>query len=221
MQTLQSQLDASQTAFRSQIPAVSLAVVDQSTRDLASSGVVDTALQVGDRVADFSLPNQNGESKSLSDLLKAGPLVISFYRGGWCPYCNMELAALQKVLPEIEAAGARLIAITPESPDHSLSTAAKHALTFDVFSDQGNGVARQFGLEFALPEALRQLYGNFGIDLPARNGDDSFTLPMPATYVVGADGNVIYRFVDADYTKRAEPSDVLKALQGIAAEVQA
>ena len=219
MQTLQSQLDASQAAFRLQIPAASLAVVDQATRDLASSGVVDTALQVGGRVADFSLPNQNGESKSLSDLLKAGPLVISFYRGGWCPYCNMELAALQKVLPEIEAAGARLIAITPESPDHSLSTAAKHALTFDVFSDQGNGVARRFGLEFALPEALRQLYGNFGIDLPARNGDDSFTLPMPATYVVGADGNVIYRFVDADYTKRAEPSDVLKALQGIAAEV--
>lgn len=221
MQTLQSQLDASQAAFRAQMPAASLAVVDQATRDLASSGVVDTALQVGDRVADFSLPNQNGESKSLRDLLKAGPLVISFYRGGWCPYCNMELAALQKVLPEIEAAGARLIAITPETPDHSLSTAAKHALTFDVFSDQGNSVARQFGLEFALPEELRQLYVNFGIDLPARNGDDSFTLPMPATYVLGADGNVIYRFVDADYTKRAEPSDVLKALQGIAAEVQA
>ena len=221
MQTLQSQLDASQAAFRLQIPAASLAVVDQATRDLASSGVVDTALQVGGRVADFSLPNQNGESKSLSDLLKAGPLVISFYRGGWCPYCNIELSALQKVLPEIEAAGARMIAITPETPDNSLSTAAKHALAFDVLSDQGNGVARQFGLEFSLPNELRQLYVNFGIDLSARNGDDSFTLPIPATYVVGADGNVIYRFVDADYTKRAEPGDVLKALQGIAAQAKA
>jgi peroxiredoxin len=217
MQTLQLQLDESQAAFRAQMPAASLAVVDQSTRDLAGSGVVDTALQVGDHIANFSLTNQNGKSKNLSDFLNAGPLVISFYRGGWCPYCNIELAALQKVLPEIEAAGARLIAITPETPDHSLSTAAKHALAFDVLSDQGNGVARQFGLEFALPEELRQLYVNFGIDLPARNGDDSFTLPMPATYVVGADGNVIYRFVDADYTKRAEPSDLLKALQGMAA----
>jgi thiol-disulfide isomerase/thioredoxin len=108
MQTLQLQLDESQAAFRAQMPAASLAVVDQSTRDLAGSGVVDTALQVGDHIANFSLTNQNGKSKNLSDFLNAGPLVISFYRGGWCPYCNIELAALQKVLPEIEAAGARL-----------------------------------------------------------------------------------------------------------------
>lgn len=212
MTRLQAQLDATQTAFRSQVPTEVLAKIDKAMHDLTSSDILNGSLQVGDFVPDFTLPNHQGEFRQLSSLLKKGPLVISFYRGGWCPYCNLELAALQAILPEIKACGAGLIAITPETPDHSLNTAEKNDLSFEVLSDQGNAVARQFGLEFVVAEELRPIYQSFGLDIPAFNGDASFTLPIPATYVVGSDGKVIYKFADVDYSKRAEPGDLLNAL---------
>lgn len=215
-QTLQSQLDVVQTAFRAQMPAEALAIVDKAAQDLVDSGAVNGALQIGETIPDISLPNQNGTTIRLRDLLTTGPLVINFYRGGWCPFCNTELAALQKILPDIKASGGQLIAITSEAPDNALNTAEKNALAFDVLSDQGNAVTRLFGLELTLPEALRHLYVQFGIDLPAINGDDSFTLPMPAVFVVDTSGAVIYHFVNADYTQRAEPAEVLQALTDIA-----
>jgi len=212
MTRLQTQLDATQIAFRSQVPAEVLVKMNKATQDLTNSDILNGSLQVGEFVPDFTLPNQQGELRQLSSLLKNGPLIISFYRGGWCPYCNLELAALQSILPEIKASGASLIAITPETPDHSMSTAEKNDLSFEVLSDQGNAVARQFGLEFVIAEELRPIYQSFAIDITAFNGDASFTLPIPATYVVASDGKVIYKFADADYSKRAEPGDVLKAL---------
>ncbi|MEL6816065.1 MAG: peroxiredoxin-like family protein, partial [Cyanobacteria bacterium J06598_3] len=126
---------------------------------------------------------------------------------------NMELRALQEILPEIEAAGARLIAISPETPDNSLSTQEKNELTFDVLTDDKNTVARALGLVFALPEALRPIYSSFGIDIPAYNGDESFELPVPATYVVAPNGEIVYAFAEADYTQRAEPAEVVAALK--------
>lgn len=186
--------------------------MDKAKQDLANSNLIEGALQVGQTAPDFSLPNQNGEQRQLSDLLKNGAVVISFYRGGWCPYCNLELKALQDILSDIKAAGANLIAITPETPDHSLSTAQKNALAFDVLSDQGNAVANQFGLKFSIAEELVQLYIKRGLDLQKAHGDSSFTLPLPATYVVAQDGKVIYQFVDTDHTRRAEPENILKIL---------
>ena len=183
--------------------------------ELVQSGIADGALKEGATAPPFALPNAIGEVVTLEGRLAKGPVVLNFYRGGWCPYCNLELAALHEVLPEITAKGGQLIAVSPELSDQSLSVAEKFALEFQVLSDVSNQAARAFGLVFALPEALRPIYAGFGIDLPKFNGDDSFELPMPATYVIDRHGVIRHAFVDADHTKRLEPADVLAALDGL------
>ncbi|MEM9542696.1 MAG: peroxiredoxin-like family protein [Cyanobacteria bacterium P01_E01_bin.42] len=195
------------------------AIMAKTDRDLAESGIVDRALKEGDTAPDFSLPNVKNQFVTLQDLLKQGAIVLSFYRGGWCPYCNMELRGLQKALPEIQALGATLVAVSPETPDNSLSTAEKNELTFEVLSDEGNKIAREFGLVFTVPEELRPVYEGFGIDLPAHNGDTTFELPIPATYVIGSDGQIIHAFVNTDYTKRLDPEVIIAALKKIAVAV--
>ena len=147
-------------------------------------------------------------------MLADSVVVLSFYRGGWCPYCNMELRALQQALPEIRATGAELVAISPELPDKTLDTQTRHALEFDVLSDRGNRISEAFGLAFELPEQLRPIYTSLGIDIPAFNGDASFILPVPATYVIDSNGIIRFHFVNADYTRRLEPDEMLRALRG-------
>jgi peroxiredoxin len=191
-----------------------VAAMNRGVQELASAGLVDGALRVGDKASDFTLPNAHGLDVSLSSLLASGSLIVAFYRGGWCPYCNLELRALQATLGEIRALGASLVAISPERPDGSLSTAEKHGLDFEVLSDIGNDVARSWGLVHAIPDYLHEIYAR----LPDTNGDDSYELPLPATYVISADGAVGYAHVDPDYRRRAEPSDVLEALSAIRAE---
>ncbi len=122
---------------------------------------------------------------------------------------------MQLTLPDIEALSAQLVTVSPNLPDKSLSTAQKQELTFEVLSDLGNKVARQFGLVFTLTEELRPIYASFGIDIPAYNGDDTFELPFPATYVIDTDGTITYAFVDADYTKRLEPAEIVEVLKGM------
>ena len=215
METLTAQLKAQNDQARARLPQESLAVMDKATSTLAASGITDTSLPVGAAAPDFTLPGVNGEQVSLAKLLTDGPVVLAFYRGGWCPYCNLELRALQAALPDITAAGATLVAISPQLPDNSLSTAEKLELAFPVLSDVGNVVAREYGLVFSLPEDLRSVYDGFGIDLPAANGDQTFELPVPATFVIGRDGSVAWRFVDPDYTHRGDPADVLAALKAL------
>lgn len=186
-----------------------------ATAELAQSGLAEGALKEGDKAPPFALPDAIGEVATLEGLLAKGPVVLNFYRGGWCPYCNLELAALHKLLPEIAARGGQLIAVSPELPDQSLSVAEKFAMEFQVLSDVANQAARAFGLVFTLPEALRPIYAGLGIDLPKCNGDDSFELPMPATYVIDRHGVIAHAFVDADYSKRMEPADVVAALDGL------
>jgi peroxiredoxin len=171
-----------------QMPADVKTKMAAATQDLANSDLIDSSLKAGDCIPAFTLPNATGQQVDINELLKSGPVVISFYRGEWCPYCNLELRALQQALPKIQSQGANLVTISPQTPDLSLSTAEKHNLSFEVLSDVGNQVARQFGLVFTLPESLRPIYQAFGIDLPAHNGDQSFELPVPATYVVNTDG---------------------------------
>ena len=211
-QTLMQQLVDRRQASRSRLSADTLAVMDAATDELARAGVANTSLGPGTPAPEFVLPDATGAAVSLSSVLANGPAVLSFYRGGWCPYCSLELRALQRVLPEITAAGATLVAISPETPDHSLSTAEVLELSFPVLSDVGNRVAESFGLVFTLPAALREVYRGFGIDLPAVNGDATFRLPIPATFVISTDGIVRWRFADPDYTRRAEPTDVPRAL---------
>lgn len=179
---------------------------------LMQTDLADKSLKVGDQAPAFTLQNAVGKSVSSAELLKNGPLVISFYRGGWCPFCNLELQALQQALPEIKATGAQLVAISPNLPDESLSSIEKHALTFEVLSDVGNKVAHQFGLVFSLMAELRPVYIKIGYDLPVYNGDDTWEIPVPATYVVDPEGVIIYTFVNIDYTQRAEPAEVIKVL---------
>ncbi len=215
METLTAQLKAQNDQARARLPQESLAVMDKATSTLAASGITDTSLPVGAAAPDFTLPGVNGEQVSLAKLLTDGPVVLAFYRGGWCPYCNLELRALQAALPDITAAGATLVAISPQLPDNSLSTAEKLELAFPVLSDVGNVVAREYGLVFSLPEDLRSVYDGFGIDLPAANGDQTFELPVPATFVIDRDGSVAWRFVDPDYTHRGDPADVIAALKAL------
>jgi peroxiredoxin len=221
--TLNQELQQHQALSRAKTPEAVRSTMAQATENLANSGIIDRTLKVGDRIPPFTLPDATQKSFSVTTTLKKGSVVIAFYRGGWCPYCNLELKALQRVLPEIEAAGATLIAISPETPDNSLSTSEKNQLDFTVLSDVGNKVAREFGLVFQLPKEILPIYRQFGIDIAAHNGDENFELPIPATYVVlkdtashiTPDGEIVYAFADADYTKRAEPSEVVDVLQQV------
>ena len=217
--TLSQELANFRQQFLGQVDSTTLAIMNQATNDLIDSGIVDQTLKVGDKAPDFTLPNATGESINLQQLLQQGAVVLSFYRGGWCPYCNLELRALQQALPEIKALGANLITVSPQTPDNSLSTAEKNELTFEVLSDIGNKVAREYGLVFTLPEQLRPIYQNFGIDLPAYNGDPTFDLPIPATYVIAADGKVVLAFANADYTQRLEPTEIISTLQNLTVNV--
>lgn len=197
----------------SRIAPETLATIHKGITDLISSGIAEKSLKEGDSAPDFALPNATGGTVRLADLRAKGPVVISFYRGGWCPYCNLELKALQQRLPEIAELGASLVAVSPETPDHSLTTAEKHALGFDVLSDEGNAVARRFGLVFEIDDDIKPIYENFGIDLERQNGDGSWQLPIPATYVIDADGSVRKAYANADYTDRLDPADVVATLR--------
>lgn len=213
--TLSEQLLAFQAEFAGNAPAEVKSTMTEATQELAASGLLKRVLAVGATAPDFELPNATGTMVRLSELLSQGPVVLNFYRGEWCPYCNLELRAFQLMQAEFEAAGAQLVAISPELPDHSLSVTEKHELAYPVLSDVGNAVSKTFGLVFVLAEALRPIYLNFGLDIPANNGDDSYELPFPATFVIDRDRTIRYSFADADYTKRAEPSEVLAAVQAL------
>lgn len=213
--SLQKELEELFNKFSQKVPPDVLNTMLGVTRRLAESGIAEKSLKVGDRAPDFNLPNATGEEVRLKELLDKGPVVLNFYRGGWCPYCNLELNAYQRLLPDINELGASFVAISPQTPDNSLSTAEKYELKFQVLSDVGNKLADQFGLVFKLPTELQELYNKFGIILPKYNGDESWELPMPGTYVIDKDGTVSYAFADADYTKRAEPDEIIAKLEEI------
>jgi len=211
--TLTSALAQFKEQFGQNQPETVKTTMAKAIQDLIDTGITDQTLKSGEQMPPISLPNATGQMVNVNQFLESGPVVVSFYRGGWCPYCNLELKALQDKLPEIQALGASLVTISPQTPDQSLSTAEKNALEFEVLSDVGNQVAHAFGLVFTLPESLRPLYAQFGIDLPVYNGDNTFELPIPATYVIAPDGTIALAFADPDYTQRLEPIEIIAALE--------
>jgi len=178
------------------------------------SGILNKALNIGDKAPDFTLKNALKKSVSLFDELKKGPLVLTWYRGGWCPYCNITLHYLQEKLPEIQKAGATLIALTPELPDNSLNTAEKNNLEFNVLSDVHNTIGKEYGVVFKLTDEVAAIY-EAGFGLSAVNGDKNNELPLAATYVIDTDGIIQYAFLDADYRERAEVSEILTAVNNL------
>lgn len=182
--TLNEQTCESVENFIQSLPEDVQQTVGAVMQRLMISDVADGARQVGDRAPDFILPNVRGGKSKLSEYLAKGPVVLSFYRGGWCPYCNLEFKALHDKLPEIEALGATLVGVSPETPDVSQQTVKDHHLEFEVLSDVGNVIAREYGLIMVVDDEIRPHYLQWGIDLPGSNGDESYELPIPATYVV-------------------------------------
>ncbi len=214
-QTLSEQTRQTLEAFVSNLPADQQATVSSAFEALMASDTASNAIKTGDKAPDFTLPSVRGGNLTLSDAFKDGPVVLSFYRGSWCPFCNLELNALQQRMDDIRACGARLIAVSPERPDNSLSHAEKLGLSFDVLSDLHNKVASDYGLIMDVHETLRPLYLEWGLDLPAANQDDSWQLPVPATYVIDRDGTVRAACVDKNYTTRMEPAEIVDALRAL------
>jgi len=185
---------------------------ERGIQELAESGILEKAVKKGDAAPDFTLPDIQGNPVTLSELLKKGPVVLVWYRGGWCPYCNLHLQTLQNALPDFQAAGAQLVAVSPELPAKTEITSQKHTLGFPVLSDQGNKTASAYGLVFTLPDYVSKRYHQF-FNIEEYNGDKSETLPLSASYVIGQDGKVTYAFLDADYKKRAEPKTLIKKVK--------
>lgn len=190
-----------------------VAVMRRLIADLEAAGVGKDALKAGDILPDATLTSAAGQPVRILELLTKGPMIINFYRGGWCPLCNLELRAYQNILDEIEAAGGQLVAVSPQKPDDSLSTAEKNELKFPVLTDPGNGFAKALGISFELPEEVIKLHTQLGDNMPERNPGAGWTLPIPAVYVVDCDGTILLAHVDSNFSERLEPDLALAALK--------
>jgi peroxiredoxin len=214
---LQDKLDAFKADFEAGRLAFKptkdrLEAMTRATAELIASGQAQRAKKAGDIAPEFVLNDPDGKPVALRELLAKGPLVVSFYRGVWCPYCNFELQALQAALPEITARGASLVAISPQIAANSRKSQRDNKLSFPILSDTASEVADAFGIRFALPDYLVEVYKSFGNNLPVINDDPAWALPMPARYVIGRDGVIAYAEINPDYTQRPDPSELLPVL---------
>ena len=214
-QSLQDELDARKNAFAERAPAELIESQNQALYELEISGVYERVLKVGDEAPDFSLKNHEGKEVKLSALLENGPVVLTWYRGGWCPYCNITLAALAAKNHEIRELGATLVALTPELPDVTSDSVKEQGLDFQVLTDLNHTVADKFGLTFPLNEETQKRYQE-KFKIVKRSGKDAADrLPLPATYVISPEGIITYVFADADYRRRAEPDRIVDAVRAI------
>ncbi len=209
-QTLRDQLQAKASAGKSDQKIKAL--MNEAIEDLRKSKIKDRAKKVGDKFPNFELKNNRGELVDLNKLLKKGMVIVTFYRGSWCPYCNIQLMEYQKHVSKWQEMGATLLAISPELPELANELAQKRSLTFDLLFDKDNAFAQKVGLVFGIKNDLKAVYEKFGIDLMKSQGNSSWKLPVSATYVIGKDQKVKYAFVDVDYKNRAEPSEIEVAL---------
>lgn len=215
---LQDRLDAFTAEFETRTaPPEVVATLRRSTAELIASGLAGRALAAGARAPRFSLPDSHGEIVNSADLLIRGPLVLTFQRGSWCPYCTMDMRAIEAAAREIRALGASVLAISPQSEPNSRKFEKDNGLSFSILRDSGNAVAHEFGLRYRVSQDVIAVYKGFGNDLVAGNGEDSLTLPLPARYVIGRDGIVAYAEVNADYTRRPDPREWMPVLESLSA----
>ena len=215
--SLQDKLDKLRDDFENgRLPLVptaeQLETMHRATKTLIDNGQADRALKAGENAPHFSLSDPEGNIYNLPDLLVRGPVVVTFYRGVWCPFCNLDLAALEAERGEIEARGAQLLAISPQTPANSRRSQRDNKLNFPILSDPDSEVAETFGLRFSLPDELMEVYKSFGSNLSHFNAGQDWRLPMPARYVIGRDGLIAYSEINPDYTRRPDPSELLPVL---------
>lgn len=214
MTSLIEEIEAYKATFKKKASPEKQNIYAQAIHELEESGVAQ-GLKVGDLAPDFSLPNATGKVVNLANELTKGPVILDFYRGGWCPYCNLELRAYQRALLEIKELGAQLIAISPQTPDASLSTQEKNDLEFAVLSDKDGLVANQYQLVFKLQDYLIDLYKQAGFDLEQSNGNEKWELPKPATFVLDQNGTIAFAHVNSDYKERTDPAEVLTVIKNL------
>ncbi|KJD44619.1 peroxiredoxin-like family protein [Paenibacillus terrae] len=213
-QNLQRELNAAKADMEKMLPSEVLDIFDKTIQDIGKLNTTQ-GLGIGTRAPDFSLPDYTGRTITLSEETAKGPVVLIFYRGHWCPFCNLELQAYQRYMNDITSLHAQLIAVSPQTPEHSMSMQQKNELSFHVLSDLHNQTAEKYNLKFKLPEFAHEIYRSLDISLDTFNGDSAWELPVPATYVIDSEGIIRAEFADADYKKRMQPADVLQVLRSL------
>lgn len=211
--SFQQQIDDFIAMQRSRLPEELLDDLTSPIAELIASRAAEKALKEGDQAPDFTLPDAHGQEVTLSHLLKQGPVIVTFYRGIWCNFCNLELNAYQKAMPQLQEAGGFVVAISPQTQDHCLSLAEKKALTFPVLSDLGNSVARQFGIVYTINERARVAHKKVHKELPKFNGDDSWDIPIPGTFLLDQSGIIRLSYVDPDFMQRLDPLIIIERLK--------
>ena len=212
MNDLANQIEILNAELSKQVPQEILTVFQKSIEDLQSQNIEKNSLKVGDKIPDFCLPNANYEIICSENILKKGKMIVAFYRGSWCPYCNLELQELQKNLAKIIAKETALVAISPQSPDNSLTLSEKHNLQFEVLTDANNIFAKQLGITFKLQDFVLSSYKSIGINLKDFNKDEENTLPVPAVFLVNEKREILYNFFDVNYTNRINIEELLNLL---------
>lgn len=219
--SLQDKLNAFKAQFKTMAPEGAFEAFARSTKELIDSGQAERALKAGDTAPSFVLTDADNKQVSLQNLLTHGPVVLTFYRGVWCPYCNLELKALQEVYDDIRSRGATLVAISMQGPADSRKAQKDNGLSFPILTDKDGELANAFGIRWALQDYVIPIHAGFGVELPRIHGDGQWNLPMPARYVIDRDSTIAYAEVNPDYTRRPEPSDLIPVLESLTSSAAA
>jgi peroxiredoxin len=210
--SLQEEIDAKKAEYTKEAPKEALEAFAKGIEDVRNTGIEKNAVNVNAKAPTFTLKDANGKEVALETLLKDGPVVVTFFRGSWCVFCNMQLRAYQGILKKLEKQGAKIVALTPQTAEHSKKAIEDLGVSFPLLSDPESKVAMEYGLAYKLPESVVAFQEK---TLKEYNDSDEMVLPLAATYVIDQDGMIRYAFVDADYSKRAEPTELLKAVRKI------
>jgi len=215
MMLLKTELEQFKQNQRKNVSPKILQQLEDAIAGLKQSDHFNQRLKTGDKVGDFTLMNSEGQTVSLSVCLQQSPVVVSFFRGGWCGYDTLELQYLQKAQEAIYVYGAQVLCIAPAIPENLSIVKHEYKLTFDMLFDEHHQVAELFGVAYPIPHIVRTIYDAYDIDLTEENGDDSFRLPLPATYVINQQQEIVLDYFNPDYTQRSEPHDIIRALQSL------